>query len=67
MRDISKTLNNLAAVLHQLRKFDEAMAVYQRALEIKKRSDGEEHFSVGHTLYNVRRWRCSFFSFFVLL
>jgi hypothetical protein len=27
LRDTAKTLNNLAAVLHQLRKFDEAMAV----------------------------------------
>ena len=27
--------------------------VYERALDIKKRSDGEEHFSVGHTLYNM--------------
>jgi tetratricopeptide (TPR) repeat protein len=52
-RDLAKTLNNLAAVLHQLRKFDEANAVYQRALAIKKRSDGEQHFSVGHTLYNM--------------
>ena len=28
-------------------------AVYARALEIKKKSDGETHFSVGHTLYNM--------------
>lgn len=53
MRDTAKTLNNLAAVLHQLRKFDEAIAVYGRALAIKKESDGEHHFSVGHTLYNM--------------
>jgi len=50
MRDTAKTLNNLAAVLHQLRKFDEAIAVHGRALAIKKTSDGERHFSVGHTL-----------------
>ena len=48
-----QTLNNLAAVLHQLRKFDDAIQAYGRALAIKKASDGEHHFSVGHTLYNM--------------
>jgi tetratricopeptide (TPR) repeat protein len=43
----------LAAVLHQLRKFDDAIEVYGRALAVKKQSDGEDHFSVGHTLYNM--------------
>ncbi len=37
----------------QLRKFEEAVAVYSRALAIKKETDGEQHFSVGHTLYNM--------------
>lgn len=37
----------------QLRKFDEAIEVYGRALEIKRSSDGVHHFSVGHTLYNM--------------
>ena len=32
MRDMAKTLNNLAAVLHQLRKFDEAISVYGAGL-----------------------------------
>lgn len=40
-------------MLHQLRKFDDAIQAYGRALAIKKASDGEHHFSVGHTLYNM--------------
>ena len=47
LKDIAKTLNNLAAVLHQLKRFDEAMVAYSRALETKKTSLGEGHFSVG--------------------
>lgn len=27
--------------------------MYKRALDIKRVSDGEHHFSVGHTLYNL--------------
>jgi Tetratricopeptide repeat. len=46
-KDTAKTLNNLAAVLHQLKRFDEAMEAYSQALETKKMSLGQDHFSVG--------------------
>ena len=49
-KDTAKTLNNLAAVLHQMKRFDEAMDAYSRALETKKISLGENHFSVGEIM-----------------
>ena len=43
----------MAAVLEQQGRLDEAMRTYQEALRIKKKTLGDEHSSVGDTLYNM--------------
>ena len=43
----------MAIVLKEQGKLDEAMARYEEALRIKKKSLGPEHASVGDTLYNM--------------
>ena len=50
---VGDTYNNMANVLQTQGKLDEAMAMYQKALEIYLETLGDRHSSVGDTCYNL--------------
>jgi tetratricopeptide (TPR) repeat protein len=52
-RDTASTLNNMAAVLHQLGRNEQCLAVYGKALEIKRKLLPPTHPSIADTLYNM--------------
>jgi hypothetical protein len=52
-RDTASTLNNMAAVLHQLGRNEQCLAVYGKSLEIKKKLLAPTHPSIADTLYNM--------------
>jgi hypothetical protein len=52
-RDTASTLNNMAAVLHQLGKNEQCLAVYSKSLEIKRKLLPPTHPTIADTLYNM--------------
>ncbi len=51
--ELALTLNNLAELYRTQTRFDEALPLYNRALEIDRRSLGEGHISVALGLNNL--------------
>lgn len=52
-RETASTLNNMAAVLHQLGKNEQCLSVYSKSLEIKRKLLLSTHPSIADTLYNM--------------
>ena len=50
---MARTVNNLANIHFSLGNLDEAMELYQEALEIKKHCLGDESDEVANTLNNI--------------
>jgi tetratricopeptide (TPR) repeat protein len=50
---VASTYNNMAVVLHSQGKLDDAMELYGKALEIHKKTLGEDHWSAASTSNNM--------------
>jgi tetratricopeptide (TPR) repeat protein len=50
---VAETQNNMAIVLKQQGKLEEALELYQRSLDTKIRAFGPDHVSVANTKYNM--------------
>ena len=58
---VAVVLNNLASLCHNERKIEEAQALYERALAIRRRALGEHHPMVAQSLNNLSSlYRVSF-------
>ena len=51
--DVAVGMNNLASVLHDQNKLDEAAQLYQESIAIRKKVYGEEHPDVAIDLNNL--------------
>lgn len=50
---VAKALHNMAGVLVEQGKIDEALEKYQKCLRIKVKAHGEVHMSVANTYSNI--------------
>ena len=50
---VAITLGNLAGVLRQMGDYDQAKALYERALAVKQNHYGQDHVQVAITLGNL--------------
>ena len=55
MCEVATTLGNLASVLHQMGDYDQAKALYERALAVQQNHYGQDHVEVARTLGNLAR------------